>query len=241
LFMFLVTFILIYTVIVPSKVTNKFKAYYTKSLCNFATTFLQGIWVKVYGKENLKGLKNVLVYSNHKSKADPQILIKSFKGPVAFTPKKDLYSVFLLKHYFNALGCMCVDRDSTRETAKQIIKTSEHIKNGVTLVMHPEGGICSREVEVMLDMKPGAYKFAKLTQVPIVPVALINTSQIHKKFPFFVPIKVQVHILEPLLSEQYKNWETAEIAKYVFDKINDKIESINGKQPLPKEIKYYGT
>ncbi|MDR2867796.1 MAG: 1-acyl-sn-glycerol-3-phosphate acyltransferase [Acholeplasmatales bacterium] len=239
IFMLLITLFLTYFVFKYTKVTNKFKAYYTSSICWFALHVIQGIKVKVYGSEWLKGLKNIVAYANHKSQNDPIILMESIKGPVGFTPKKELYRIPVLGSYLKGIGCMLIDRQSDRQTAKAMLKTINDIKAGMSLICFSEGGICTREVEIMVNKKPGAYKFATKTGVPIVPVALIGTSKIAKKFPLFVPLKVEVHILKPLMAEDYKNMDTSEIADYVFNTINQKVEEINGVQPMPTNITIY--
>ncbi|MDR2828080.1 MAG: 1-acyl-sn-glycerol-3-phosphate acyltransferase [Acholeplasmatales bacterium] len=238
-FAMFITLILIYTVIVPTKVTNKFKAYYTKSLCWFATHFLQGIRVTIHNKEYVKDLKQIIVYANHKSKADPQILLEVIKGPVGFTPKKNLYTAPFLGTYFKAIGCMCIDRTSDRETAKGLIKAIKDINSGMSMLVHPEGGICTREVEIMADQRPGAYKIAQKTMAPIVPVAILGSSKIHKYPALLYPKKVDVYILKPLLYEDYKDMSTIEISQYVYDTVNKQVESINGVKPIPADTKYY--
>jgi 1-acyl-sn-glycerol-3-phosphate acyltransferase len=239
LFMALITIFFTYVVFKHLSVTNAFKAYYTKSICWFAARILEGISIKVYGQGYIKGIKKMVYYSNHKSQADPVILLNVLPGPLGFTPKKELYKIGILKNYFNDIGCMLIDRQSDRETAKAMASTINNIKNGMSLLCFSEGGICTRDVEIMVNKKPGAYKFATKTGAPIVPIALIGTSKIHKKFPLFVPIKVQVHILKPLFKEDYEKMDTTQIAQYVYDEVNKKIESINGVKPLPDNIVIY--
>ena len=58
---------------------------------------------------------------------------------------------------------------------------------------------------------------------PIVPVALIDSFK-----PFdtkkVTPVTVQVHILEPIFYEEYKNMKSLEIAEEVRRRIVEKIE-----------------
>ena len=59
---------------------------------------------------------------------------------------------------------------------------------------------------------------------PIVPVAMLNsyqdfdTNSIH-------PVTVQVHFLEPLYYEDYKDMKSTEIAKIVRARIVERIEA----------------
>ena len=70
--------------------------------------------------------------------------------------------------------------------------------------------------------KGGSFKAATRARCPIIPVALINC---------FVPfdskttehVNVQVHFLEPLLYEEYKDMKTTEIAAIVRERIQHTI------------------
>ena len=72
------------------------------------------------------------------------------------------------------------------------------------------------------DFKGGSFKAATRARCPIIPVALINC---------FVPfdskttehVNVQVHFLEPLLYEEYKDMKTTEIAAIVRERIQHTI------------------
>lgn len=76
----------------------------------------------------------------------------------------------------------------------------------------------------MQTFKGGSFKAAVKAKCPIVPVALVNAFM-----PFDTntvkPVTVQVHFLEPLLYEEYKDMKTTEIAKQVKDRIQQAIES----------------
>jgi len=219
-------FILInlYTVLTHTKVLNKYKAYLTKSICFFATHILQGVRLKIKGKENLKNLGHVMVVGNHKSNIDAQIVIEMLKGSVAFTPKKELYNNKLLATYFNAIGCMPVNRENDREVAKEMVKTIKNMKEGLNLVLFPEGGVISRETELMLTMKPGAYKLAFKSEATLLPICIFNSHKLYKKFPLFIPYTIEIHVLKPLKYEDYKNMTTNEVAEYIFNLVNNHIE-----------------
>ena len=78
------------------------------------------------------------------------------------------------------------------------------------------------ETNQVQDFKGGSFKAATRARCPIIPVALINC---------FVPfdskttehVNVQVHFLEPLLYEEYKDMKTTEIAAIVRERIQHTI------------------
>ena len=73
------------------------------------------------------------------------------------------------------------------------------------------------------SLKGGSFKSATKAQCPIVPVALIDSFK-----PFdtntIKPVTVQVHFMEPLLYEEYKDMKTTEIAALVQKRIQEKID-----------------
>ena len=72
------------------------------------------------------------------------------------------------------------------------------------------------------DFKGGSFKSATKAKCPIIPVALIDSFK-----PFDTksidPVTVQVHFLEPILYEEYKDMKTTEIASVVKERIQETI------------------
>ena len=71
--------------------------------------------------------------------------------------------------------------------------------------------------------KGGSFKAATKAKCPIVPVALIDSFK-----PFDTntirPVTVQVHFMEPILYEDYKNMKTTEVAALVQERIQKRID-----------------
>ena len=76
----------------------------------------------------------------------------------------------------------------------------------------------------MGTFKGGSFKAATKARCPIVPVALIDSFK-----PFdtntIKPVTVQVHFLEPLLYDDYKDMKTTEIAALVEERIQNVIDA----------------
>lgn len=76
-----------------------------------------------------------------------------------------------------------------------------------------------------VDIKAGSFKSAIKAHVPIVPIALIDSYKVFNSF-YLWPITTQVHYLEPIYYEEYKDMKSKEIAELVKQRIQDKISSI---------------
>ena len=111
---------------------------------------------------------------------------------------------------------------------KELIQeVSRRVQQGENWVIFPEG-TRSRNGNQVQDFKGGSFKAALKAKCPIVPVALIDS---YKPFDKNEPgrITVQVHILTPIVYEEYKDMKTAEIAETVRGRIVNTIEANENK------------
>jgi 1-acyl-sn-glycerol-3-phosphate acyltransferase len=94
-----------------------------------------------------------------------------------------------------------------------ILHVIDEVKSGRKYIIFPEGGYANNKNKVQ-DFLPGSFKCAVKSQSPIVPVALIDSYK-----PFSVNslkrVTTQVHFLEPIYYETYKDMTTQEISQLV--------------------------
>ena len=102
-----------------------------------------------------------------------------------------------------------------------ILKVTKEVKKGRNYVIFAEG-TRSKLGNKLLEFKGGSFKAATKTKCPIVPVAMIDSFK-----PFdtkdIKPVTVQVHFLEPMYYEEYKDMNTVEIAAEVKRRIEETI------------------
>lgn len=200
---------------------NKLKIFYTIHILKMVN-FICGAKVKVEGIENLTKETKVLYVANHKSMVDPCLIYQALKtkGPTAAS-KSELWNIKPLIPFLDAFRVIKINRGSDREAAKSIVEGIKYIKDGNGVIIFPEGGIKTREVEQMVAIKPGAYKLAVKSEAVIQPMAIIGSSKISKR-KFFSPfVNVTVRILPPLTYDDYKDLNTHEIAYKVLNMVNE--------------------
>jgi 1-acyl-sn-glycerol-3-phosphate acyltransferase len=208
---------------------NKLKIFYTIHILKMVN-FISGAIVKVEGIENLTKENKVLYVANHKSMVDPCLIYQALKtkGPTAAS-KSELWDIKPLIPFLDAFRVIKINRGSDREAAKSIVEGIKYIKEGNGVIIFPEGGIKTREVEQMVSIKPGAYKLAVKSEAVIQPMAIIGSSKISKR-KFFSPfVNVTIRILPPLTYDDYKDLNTHEIAYKVLNIVNEN---------FPNEEKY---
>lgn len=200
---------------------NKLKIFYTNHIIKMVN-LVCGVKVKVEGLENLTKETKVLYVSNHKSMIDPCIIYEALKtkGPTA-AAKSDLWDIKPIIPFLDAFRVIKINRSSDREAAKSIVEGIKYMKDGNGVILFPEGGIKTRELEQMVAVKPGAYKLASKSEAVIQPLVLIGNSKVsnHK---FLQPrVTVTVKILPALNYDDYKDLNTHEIAYKVLELVNE--------------------
>ena len=104
-----------------------------------------------------------------------------------------------------------------------ILNVANDVKNGKNFLIFPEG-TRSKNGNIIGEFKGGSFKAATRAKCPIVPVALIDSFK-----PFDTntirPVTVQVHFLEPLYYEDYKDMKTTDIAELVSTRIQAAINA----------------
>lgn len=176
-----------------------------------------GMELKVLGKENLPKEGPVLYVATHKSVFDIVILMTLLEEPAIFIGKKEVASMPFVNKWFDALGCIYVDREDMREALKSIMEGIKEIKNGQSIVLFPEG---TRNMgNEIRPFKEGGFRLATKTQVPVIPIALSNTFKVFEEKKRIQKTKVTVNIGAPILTSDLSKEELNQFPKLVEDKV----------------------
>lgn len=180
---------------------------------------LMRIKLVIEGKENIPQGKYV-VYGNHKSNMDPLFIYYGMHRIVTAVGKKSLFVHPFMKMFGKCFSAIPLDREDDREAAKSIATGIKYVKNGLPIIIFPEGGIKSRETEEMVDLKPGAYKLSTKADAPILPCSIIGSSKIAKK-KFYKKQVVKLVFHKAITPEEYKTMTTTEVGNKVAEIINN--------------------
>ena len=179
--------------------------------------------LEINGKENIPN-ETFVVYANHKSNFDPFFIYYSMnRKPITAVGKKDLFKSHIMKIVGNTFKAVEMDRENDREAAKAMIDAIKQVKNGTSMIIFPEGGIKTRDVEEMVNLRAGAYKLAIKPKATILPVAIIGSSKT-AKVPFYRRKVIKVFILPAIKESEYQGMNTTEIGTRVEALINQKVK-----------------
>lgn len=196
-----------------------------KEICNKVNKYAH-VEITCTGTENLPKENGFLITPNHQGLFDVLLIADTCDIPVSVVMRKDLENLPILKQVLKALEGKAIDREDPRQGMKIIKEMAEEMSNGRNYVIFPEG-TRSKNGNIPGEFKGGTFKSAVKVKAPIVPVALIDSFK-----PFDIKdtgtVSVQIHYLEPINYEEYKDMKTLEIASLVKSRIVDKIEKETG-------------
>lgn len=177
--------------------------------------------IDVHGQENIPKENGFMFFPNHQGMYDVLAIIDACPKPFSVVAKKEVANVPSLKQVFACMKAYMLDREDVRQAMEVIVNVTKEVKKGRNYLIFAEG-TRSKKGNQIQDFKGGSFKSATKARCPIVPVALIDSFK-----PFdtnsITPVTVQVHFLEPLLYEEYKDMKTNEIAETVKERIQNKI------------------
>jgi len=135
--------------------------------------FILGVKVKVSGAENIDPSIGKIYISNHSSYLDIFIQLAKLPDNVRMIYKKEINKVPVLGWAMLAAGFVPLDRENTRNALKSLDKAAEKIKNGLSVVIYPEG---TRTLDGSVgEFKRGMFFLADRSEADIIPVSLTNT------------------------------------------------------------------
>ncbi len=179
--------------------------------------------IDVHGQENIPREENFVFFPNHQGLFDVLSIIEASDRPFSVVAKIEVKNIFFLKQVFAIMKAKFMDRDDVRQSLKVILSVTDEVKAGRNFLIFPEG-TRSKNGNHPGDFKGGSFKCAMNARCPIVPVAMLNSYQAFDTNSIH-PVTVQVHFLEPLYYEDYKDMKSTEIAKIVRTRIVERIEA----------------
>jgi len=155
----------------------------------------------VIGRERIPRDQAVLYVGNHRSFFDILIIYTLVPDLTGFVAKKEMEKIPLLSNWMRNVNCLFLDRENIREGLKAIMEGVDHVKNGISVWIFPEG--TRNDAENYLDLMPfkeGSLKIAEKTGCPVVPVAITGTAEAFEShYPRICSSQVTIEFGEPFI------------------------------------------
>jgi len=178
---------------------------------------MAGAEIKVTGAENVPADRTVLFVSNHQGNFDIPLLLGHINKQKAFIAKIEMLKMPLIRTWMKHMNCVFLDRNDMRQSLKVMNEAAEHLKNGYSMVIFPEG--TRSKGKEMGEFKAGFLRIATKTNMPIVPVTINGSYKLMEKNGFIIkPAEVNIVISEPI--------ETAGLTKEAANELQEKVRSM---------------
>jgi 1-acyl-sn-glycerol-3-phosphate acyltransferase len=190
---------------------------------------------KIYGQENIPLSGPFIVAPNHLSYLDPPLIGAVFrKRELIFLARKTLFKSVFWNGLLSRINVIPVDKENSADISA-IKRALMLLENGFGVAIFPEG---TRSPDGNFGpVQPGIGFLACKSQVPVVPVRILGTYEILKKYSIFPDIRQKSKIIvgEPLFPEQYDRFRSEKkryllTADYILDQVK-RIQEPHRKMP----------
>ena len=188
--------------------------------------FLSGCKLTVIGEEHVPKDEAVLYIGNHRSFFDVVITYARCPGLTGYLAKKEIEKVPFLSTWMRYLYCLFLDRKDIKQGLKTILTAIDHVKQGISIFIFPEGTRSTGADQAeLLPFREGSFKVATKTDCLIVPVAITNTSQIlEDHFPFIKSTQVTLEYGKPFRPSELSKEDRKVIGSYTRDIIQKMVQ-----------------
>lgn len=198
----------------------------------FVGPLIRAIWVKDHeGTHHIKRHKGgAIVAANHQSFFDFLCLVSVSGRNIHFLSAEKFFKHPWWRKLMKMTGQIRVDRKAEDKSAVHI-SVRDHLSRKQLIGIFPEGTRSPSSTE-MLKAYTGIARYALEHHIPIIPVGIKGTHEIHniidKKLNFKKTVRVVVG--EPMYFEEfYDRSEESEVLTEVTERVMKKIEMLSGK------------
>lgn len=183
--------------------------------------WLSGVKLTVIGEENVPKDRPVLYISNHRSFYDIILTYCRVPRATGYISKKSVKRVPSLSTWMMLMNCLFLDRDDIKQGMEVIKKAIDHINNGISIYVCPEG-TRNKTDEPILDFHAGTFKIAERTGCTIIPITMVNSEQI---FEAHLPKIKSAHVIleygKPIETKDMSRAERKQVPGMTHDIIKE--------------------
>ena len=182
-----------------------------------AVIYIQAILTLLRMRVHTKGLENTptgryLLVCNHLNDLDPVTLLYFFrKSKLAFITKWENQKLFIVGKLMYKLRCQPINRENDREALKTILGCIQLIKDDIANVAVFPEGYTSRDHKFH-QFRPGVFKIAQKTGVPIAVCTLTNTHKVFHNVLHGKHTDIDLHLVQVIQPEEYRGITTVELS-----------------------------
>ncbi len=168
----------------------------------------------------------VLFVSNHEGNFDIPALIAHIPKPFSFMSKIEVKKLPIIRDWMEAMNCVFIDRTDRRSAMRSITDMISTLQAGHSMIIFPEGTRSKKNG--VQEFKSGFTRIAKGAEVPIIPIAIVGTSDIMENNKNKIKAAhVEIHVLEAIPVEHINELTSKQLIETVQNVITQKVNEIN--------------
>lgn len=173
--------------------------------------------IQVTGKEKMPKSGRFLLVCNHIDNLDSPVIYAAFpNAQLGFLAKKETREFFLIGKLMGRVGCKFLDRENDRAALRVIVEAIQNIRDDkLSIAAFPEGGVIE-DGRKLHHFRPGVFKLATKSGVPIVVCTIRGTTTILTNICRLKPSFVDLRVLDVVAPEQYAGLKTPELAERIY-------------------------
>ena len=177
--------------------------------------WLNPIWsITINGRKNVDTKKAYVMVCNHQSYLDIPVIFRSFLN-FKWVAKASLFKVPIVGWNMWLNRSIKIERSSTKSQRRMLNKCGEHIRNGSSVMIFPEGTRARNGK--LRTFREGAFLIALQEKTDILPMVIDGS---YKALPEkgLIPKnsqKVCLNILSPIPYETFNNMNVRDLAEHV--------------------------
>lgn len=169
-----------------------------------------------------------VIVANHSSYLDIILMYRILpKTKFLFIGKSELLRWPIINIFFKKVD-IAVNRDRRSSGMQSILRAKEELKNGWSIVLFPEGGI-PVNTPILNPFKNGAFKLAIDSEVPLLPISIINNWQLFNVDPILTglarPGMARVVVHKPVPTVGMDKKDLIPLRQQVFETINEPLKA----------------
>lgn len=140
----------------------------------FLSSAFVGFFFKYEYEKPIDWSKTYIICPNHTSNLDIAAMCVLVNSNCSFLGKEELKDGLVTGLFFKSVD-IPVNRDSKMSSYRAFKEAGERLKNGISLIIFPEGKIDDEYPPVLHEFKNGPFRLAIDLKIPIIPVSSANT------------------------------------------------------------------
>lgn len=197
---------------------SKYFHFWSKWYCKLTFNKLD-----TYGYEQLDPKQQYIFVFNHSCYGDVIAVAGALKHPFSALGKIQVKDYPVMGILFKRT-CILVDRADPNSRSKSVQSLKERADMGISLIVFPEGTFSYDPNHPLLQFHTGAFRIAIDTELPIVPVTIINTrSMLTKGKPPINPTSVQCYVSAPISTRGLTQDDAYDLKDQVYKIIEQQV------------------